>query len=88
MKNILWVKQLSLCLENLIKGENMQHFDEYQKFLKANAKQNDLYYRKSAITKTEQQKFLEKLLSNNKHFSGKLEIADIACGGGQFELLA
>lgn len=52
---------------------------EYVKALQASGEETKKYYTKS-IVKTEQQKFLEKLLSDSgKTFS---EIADIACGGG------
>jgi ubiquinone/menaquinone biosynthesis C-methylase UbiE len=53
--------------------------DEYVKGLQARSEKTKEYYKKS-IVKTEQQKFLEKLLADSRNsFS---EIADIACGGG------
>jgi ubiquinone/menaquinone biosynthesis C-methylase UbiE len=53
--------------------------DKYVKALQASKEETENYYKKS-IVKTEQQKFLEKLLTaKNKKYSA---IADIACGGG------
>jgi ubiquinone/menaquinone biosynthesis C-methylase UbiE len=53
--------------------------DKYVKALQLSKEQTEAYYKKS-IVKTEQQKFLERLLiQKNKKFSS---IADIACGGG------
>jgi ubiquinone/menaquinone biosynthesis C-methylase UbiE len=53
--------------------------DKYIKALQKGKEETAAYYKKSLV-KTEQQKFLEKLLSD----SGKKfpKIADIACGGG------
>lgn len=53
--------------------------DEYLKGLKANKDSFHQYYSKSIVTKTEQQKFLEKLLEGKKGFK---KIADLACGYG------
>lgn len=39
------------------------------------------YYKKSLI-KTEQQKFLEKILSKDTSFGHAINVADVACGGG------
>ncbi len=53
--------------------------NEYVDALKASGEETTKYYTKS-IVKTEQQKFLEKLLADSgQSFS---EVADIACGGG------
>ena len=53
--------------------------DNYIKALQSSKEKTADYYKKSVV-KTEQQKFLEKLLAGkNKKFS---KIADIACGGG------
>ena len=52
--------------------------NEYVEALKASGEETTKYYTKS-IVKTEQQKFLEKLLADSgESFS---EVADIACGG-------
>jgi ubiquinone/menaquinone biosynthesis C-methylase UbiE len=56
-----------------------QKDDAYVKALQAQSDSTNAYYKKS-IVKTEQQKFLERLLAETgKQFS---DIADIACGGG------
>jgi ubiquinone/menaquinone biosynthesis C-methylase UbiE len=53
--------------------------DEYLKALQVSSEETKAYYKKSVV-KTEQQKFLEKLLAQTGiQFSA---IADIACGGG------
>ena len=53
--------------------------DDYLKALQRNKKNSAVYYAKS-FKKTEQQKFLENLLSKeNQVFKN---IGDIACGGG------
>ena len=57
----------------------MNDKDSYYGILKGDAIQAEAYYTKS-INKTEQQKFLEKLLGNVNFKS--LKIADVACGGG------
>ncbi|MDQ8052886.1 MAG: class I SAM-dependent methyltransferase [Pedobacter sp.] len=56
---------------------------DYKKALELNKENTDRYYRKS-IEKTEQQKFLEKILHERfgDDFDQSLNIADIACGGG------
>jgi ubiquinone/menaquinone biosynthesis C-methylase UbiE len=55
--------------------------NDYVKALQKGKKTTTAYYLKSVHKKTEQQKFLEKLLGKFK--SGKdLKIADIACGAG------
>lgn len=59
--------------------------DKYVKALKYDIKIADTYFRKS-VEKTEQQKQLENLLSNDKVFLNATEIVDIACGGGDSEL--
>lgn len=52
--------------------------DKYIDYLKVNEKKSEEYYLKSLIKKTEQQIYLESLLS---HIKPK-NIADIACGAG------
>ncbi|WP_066163952.1 hypothetical protein [Aliarcobacter cryaerophilus] len=59
--------------------------DSYQKMLKQDISLVAEYYRKSII-KTEQQKMLEGLLVKDDNFFKADEIADICCGGGDFEL--
>lgn len=53
---------------------------DYIKLLKVNKERSEEYYQKFLIKKSEQQKFLEKLLSK-ENFNPEL-IADIACGSG------
>jgi len=55
--------------------------DNYKTSMKYDLKEVQDYYSKSII-KTEQQKYLEKLLLEDENFLSKNEIADIACGGG------
>ena len=57
----------------------MNH-ENYKKALQADKAQTIEYYNKSLLQKSEQQKFLEKLLRQNDGQFG--QIADIACGGG------
>lgn len=54
--------------------------DSYLSSIKTNQAFFEEYYKKSFV-KTEQQKFLEKLLETEKEKT-KLQIADVACGGG------
>jgi ubiquinone/menaquinone biosynthesis C-methylase UbiE len=55
--------------------------DDYHKSLVNNSEHFEKYYKKS-FQKTEQQKFLEKLLLKNETIFSDCKIADIACGGG------
>lgn len=54
--------------------------DTYIESLQINSENTVAYYLKSFNIKTEQQKFLEQILCNNK--AEPLRIADIACGSG------
>lgn len=54
--------------------------DQYHSGLSQDKDQSKEYFKKSVV-KTEQQKFLEKLLGSYDH-KAKLQIADVACGGG------
>ena len=58
--------------------------DNYKGALKIDLKDSETYFLKSII-KTEQQKALEKILEK-KDPTIKYKIADIACGGGYFNL--
>jgi ubiquinone/menaquinone biosynthesis C-methylase UbiE len=76
--NIWSAAQSNLFSANTIKMQEDKG-KEYVKALQASGEETTKYYTKS-IVKTEQQKFLEKLLADSgENFS---EVADIACGGG------
>jgi ubiquinone/menaquinone biosynthesis C-methylase UbiE len=55
--------------------------DTYRAILGKDTALVENYYKKSVL-KTEQQKFLEKLLNAEKRTMDKFRIADVACGGG------
>lgn len=70
---------LNLFSENLI---SMAKSNSYVKALQKDKKTTSKYYLKSLSKKTEQQKFLEKLLANEKFLKPVNNVADIACGAG------
>ncbi len=57
--------------------------DEYVAVLQLDSEETEAYYRKS-VEKTEQQKFLERLLSGSRR--GFSSICDACCGGGTLTL--